>query len=196
MRPPGTILDIGCGIGLFLEEARRRGWEAQGVEVSSEAAGYAKEKLNLEVLVGRAEEVTFPRESVDVATLWHLLEHLEKPLTVLQGLQEALRPGGLLVVETPNARDPRGGRRLWRGDGHPRFHRFMFTPRALRWALVQAGFSRIEFVHWGYRLPEGSLSERLFGPARRLLKRALSWAGRDSVVTCLAWRGRSSSLSS
>jgi hypothetical protein len=116
-------------------------------------------------------------------------------LTVLQGLHEALRPGGLLVVETPNARDPRGHRRLWKGDGHPRFHRFVFTSRALRWALAQVGFSRIEVVHWGYRLPEGSLRGRLFGPARRLLKRTLSWAGRDSVVTCLAWKGRPSFLS-
>jgi len=188
---PGTILDVGCGTGIFLKGARSKGWETQGVEISSAAAGYAKQKYGLEVMVGKVEDATLPPDSVDVATLWHLVEHLEDPLGTLRCLYGLLKPGGLIVFETPNARDLRGSSHLWRGDGHPRYHRFLFSPQTLRWTLKGAGFAKITTVFWGYRLPPQAVKNRRAQGVRLWAKRLLSLAGRDSVVTGLAWKGGS-----
>ena len=59
-----------CATGIFLDGMRRRGWRVQGVELSSEAALYARNRFGLEVFAGELEEAGFPDGTFDVVTLW------------------------------------------------------------------------------------------------------------------------------
>jgi 2-polyprenyl-3-methyl-5-hydroxy-6-metoxy-1,4-benzoquinol methylase len=98
----GRLLDIGTGYGVLLEEASRLGYEAQGVDLSAPLVAKARAR-GLKVEQGTVEEV---REAgaFDVVTLLDLIEHVTDPLALLAAARRALRPGGELVVYTPNHR--------------------------------------------------------------------------------------------
>lgn len=100
--PGGRLLQVGCSYGLLLDEARRRGYAVEGVELSSEAARYAREQLGLPVRETAIEELELERERYDAILLVDVLEHLEDPLATLARLRRALAPRGLLLVVTPD----------------------------------------------------------------------------------------------
>jgi len=102
---PGKIrvLDIGCGWGHFLKAASERGWEAHGVEPSTPCAEYVKEKLGIDVYNGFPEEAAFEAGSFDAVYMGDVLEHLPEPFDTLLEAKRILRPGGVIVIKTPNA---------------------------------------------------------------------------------------------
>ena len=97
-----SLLDIGCGEGFFLFTASKAGFAARGVELSHSAAEYARREFNLDVETAQLEELQLPENGFDVITLWQVLEHVPYPLELLREVHRILKPGGLLVVETPN----------------------------------------------------------------------------------------------
>lgn len=98
----GKILDVGCGLGFFLEAAREKGWEVEGVEVSKHAVSYILRNLKIRVFQGTLESQHLPGNSFDVVTLFQLVEHLVNPLQTLSEVKRLLKPGGLVVLTTPN----------------------------------------------------------------------------------------------
>jgi 2-polyprenyl-3-methyl-5-hydroxy-6-metoxy-1,4-benzoquinol methylase len=99
---PPLILDVGCGVGLLLDEARRRNWRAQGVELSDWAVRRARH-LGLEVVQGTLEEAGFEPGSFDAVFMIDVLEHLADPVRTLVTVSHVLRPGGVLCLVTPNS---------------------------------------------------------------------------------------------
>lgn len=100
-RHAGTILDIGCGQGDFLEAARRRGWDAQGSEFSEAAVGLCRSR-GLSVQQGSLAQSPFGCGSFDVITAFEVLEHVNEPNELLSQVRRLLRPGGLFYLTTPN----------------------------------------------------------------------------------------------
>lgn len=95
-------LDVGSGMGAFMLAARHLGFEVAGFEPSADHARIATEVLGLPV----TNDYFSPeraRERYDLITLSHVIEHIYDPGPFLDGLVSVLRPGGLLVVITPNA---------------------------------------------------------------------------------------------
>jgi 2-polyprenyl-3-methyl-5-hydroxy-6-metoxy-1,4-benzoquinol methylase len=138
--PAGRLLDVGCGSGDFLWAMRARGWRVKGVEPDPEAARLARERYCLEVTTGTLEGAALPAASVDAMTLSNVIEHVPDPVALLRECGRVLRPGGKLVVETPNLQSF-GHRRFgasWRGLEVPR-HFFLFSRRALRACAEKAG---------------------------------------------------------
>jgi 2-polyprenyl-3-methyl-5-hydroxy-6-metoxy-1,4-benzoquinol methylase len=141
------LLDVGCGLGQFLVDARREGWRPTGVE--SSAAGLA---------YGRAQGLSmYPSTSVleggafDVVTLWNVVEFFEDPVAVLLDVRRVLAPDGELFLRTPNAlyhvsmcRVSRGVRwppALAHAFDHAYFlNPLVWTPRSLRLLLERTGF--------------------------------------------------------
>ena len=101
---PGTLLDVGCGTGLFLSVARRRGWDPFGIDECEEALAYARDQFGLEVWAGRFAEFATGGRYFDVVTGWDIIEHAREPLEFLQAMRDCLAPGGLLGISTPNQR--------------------------------------------------------------------------------------------
>ncbi|MFQ5654511.1 MAG: class I SAM-dependent methyltransferase [Planctomycetota bacterium] len=94
------LLDIGSGTGTLLEEAAGLGYRAEGIELSERLAERAREKgLQVRCLAGEELDAT---EEYDVVTMMDLIEHVTDPLELLRRAFRSLKPGGELVVYTPN----------------------------------------------------------------------------------------------
>jgi SAM-dependent methyltransferase len=100
--PGARLLDIGCGHGLLLDEARRRGYRAEGVELSRAAVRHARLRLGLEVHEGALEETDLGADRFDVIVLTDVLEHLADPVDALDRCLKLLATGGALVLTTPD----------------------------------------------------------------------------------------------
>jgi 2-polyprenyl-3-methyl-5-hydroxy-6-metoxy-1,4-benzoquinol methylase len=135
LRPArGRLLDVGPNVGTCLLVARERGWQPCGVEINAEAARYCREERGLDVRLGTLEADTFAERSFDVVVMTDVIEHLLDPSATLGVVGRILRPGGVLLVTTPDiARWP--ARLL---QVKPREHLYYFTPATMARALEQA----------------------------------------------------------
>lgn len=94
----GKLLDIGAGTGDFLLTAKNNGWETIGVEPSERAKNIAKQKG-----ISFVEEIsTLENHSLDVITMWHVLEHVPNLENQIQELKRLLKPTGTLIIAVPN----------------------------------------------------------------------------------------------
>lgn len=162
-RQTSRILDVGCGVGFFLEEAQSRGWEAHGSEFEQRAVEIVRAK-GLSCVRAPIGPSTFEPGSFDVVTAFEVVEHVGDPLAEAAAISSALRPGGLLYLTTPNFDSL--SRRLLRGRwglvGYPE-HLTYFTPSTLRSWLARFGFAPVEV--------------RTSGVSLARLRRALPTAG-------------------
>jgi 2-polyprenyl-3-methyl-5-hydroxy-6-metoxy-1,4-benzoquinol methylase len=137
------LLDVGCSSGAFLGVARERGLDAEGVEISTEAAAAAR-RAGFRVYTGLLEDASFPAASFDAVALIELLEHLRDPRALLAECRRILRPGGVLMATTPNGASWTAAAMGARWDvfslrgmgGHVSF----FNPGSLRLLAERAGF--------------------------------------------------------
>lgn len=100
---PGRLLDVGCGYGLFLKLAREAGWQATGVDLNVQAVTYAKTRFHVNALCGDLRDFRFQDGSVDVVTLWNVLDHVSDPIDILREVHRVLKDDGLVFIRTPNA---------------------------------------------------------------------------------------------
>ena len=134
------MLDIGCGDGSTLDALSQLGWQVEGVDFDPAAVDGAGRR-GLRVQLGTLEAQHYPDGAFDAVTANHLIEHVRKPGAFLRECHRILRPGGTLVILTPNARGLGHRRfgRAWRGLEPPR-HLQVFTAPALDRLAEQAGF--------------------------------------------------------
>jgi 2-polyprenyl-3-methyl-5-hydroxy-6-metoxy-1,4-benzoquinol methylase len=137
------LLDIGCGEGFFVFNASKAGYTTKGIEISQDAAEYARREFDLDVEAKPFEELRFADNHFDVVTLWQVLEHVPYPLMILKEVHRILKPGGLLVVSTPNIEGipAKIFRRRWWNIR--RLHINQFTVKTLTYMLDRAGFKRV-----------------------------------------------------
>lgn len=98
----GALLDIGCSSGAFLRAMKDGPWRLHGVEVSPEEAHRAELMSGAQVFVGDLLEAPFSRNSFDVITGFHILEHVHDPREVIRRVWELLKPGGVFYMLCPN----------------------------------------------------------------------------------------------
>lgn len=99
----GKLIDIGSGLGHFLQMAKKDGWEVFGVEPQKSAACYCRENFGIDVFEGLIQDLDLREGSFDVLTLWDVLEHVYHPLSFLKTCANLLAPGGVMVIAVPNA---------------------------------------------------------------------------------------------
>jgi SAM-dependent methyltransferase len=149
-RPPGRLLDIGCGKGRFLACAYEAGWECLGVEPTERSWHVAIEKYGLQVVTEPLQDDHFAPESFEVVTLWHTLEHIPEPARVMRNVHKWLKPTGLAVVAIPNIASLQAniGGPLWFHLDPPR-HLSHFTTKTATKLLTSCGFDK-PGVHFFY----------------------------------------------
>jgi len=137
----GRLLDVGCGNGRFLNLMRELGWEVAGVEPDEVAAKIAREQYGLSIISSSLEEVKLSDNLFDAITLHQAFEHLHSPLRGLKKCRELLKPGGRLVIVTPNTKSLTHEifKKFCVHFDAPR-HFFLFSPKSLACIAQAAGF--------------------------------------------------------
>jgi SAM-dependent methyltransferase len=97
----GRLLEVGSGFGYLLDYFRKDGWDVMGVEPNRGLNRHAEKELKLTVLPKILPEANFADGSFDVVLMMHVIEHVPDPQSTLGEIFRILRPGGMLVLETP-----------------------------------------------------------------------------------------------
>jgi 2-polyprenyl-3-methyl-5-hydroxy-6-metoxy-1,4-benzoquinol methylase len=182
----GKLLDVGCGVGYLLRAARAKGWEVAGLDLDETAVRIARQ-AGLNVHWATADEMPFPEATFDVVTFLNVVEHLPWPHSTLTAIYKALKPGGILVLETPTDDFPlkhvarllfrcSGGRitlpvRLLYNSQHTGGHVYRYSRCTITLLLEKFGF-QVEEILPGENPPfRLYLSKRNFGkpPLVRIL---------------------------
>lgn len=147
----GRLLEIGCGDGSFLRLMRSLGWRVAGLEPDTRAAQMARESHGLDVVEGTVEGTLLPEEAFDAIAIRHVIEHVAEPVRMLERIRPSLKPGGRLVVRTPNLDG--WGHRVFRDSWmhlDPPRHLHLFTPQSLRTCVERAGLA-VQDLHTSAR---------------------------------------------
>ncbi|HTN24000.1 MAG TPA: class I SAM-dependent methyltransferase [Solirubrobacteraceae bacterium] len=189
----GRLLDIGAGRGRFVADARAAGWDADGIEPSARGIEGAR-ALGVELQRAGIDDAAVATGSLDAATLWHVLEHLDDPGPALERIAGWLRPGGLLLVGVPNlgSVQARVGGARWYHLDVPR-HRTHFTVAGLHALLRAHGLepvctTHVLLEHNPFGLWQSVVSRATRTPSwlYHALKHNAPLMSRDAVVTVLA----------
>jgi 2-polyprenyl-3-methyl-5-hydroxy-6-metoxy-1,4-benzoquinol methylase len=123
----GRLLDVGCGLGYFLNHMVKGGWDAKGLDVSEEARNFVSESFGLNVLP-EEELDNLPAASYDVITMWHVLEHVHLLQARVKLLKTLLKKDGTLFIAVPNSDAWEVGfyKEFWDGFDVPR-HLYHFN---------------------------------------------------------------------
>ena len=167
--PRGRLLDVGTGYGFFLALMQSRGWEVMGLEVSPAGADYGRKQWGLSILPQPWGETSFHEGEFDVVTAFYVVEHLPDPVAFFREVNRILRPGGIILVRYPHTtpiKDILSLLRIKNDLYHLPFHLSDFSPRTMRRALEQTGFTKIETAIGGFTVPanlKGRLAGLIFG---------------------------------
>jgi 2-polyprenyl-3-methyl-5-hydroxy-6-metoxy-1,4-benzoquinol methylase len=143
--PKGKLMDLGCGLGYFLNGVvKDKTFDALGVDVSTEAIDYVKQKFGYAVL-GEDKLDTIEEHSFDVITQWHVLEHVHLLNERMQQLKRMLKPNGTLFIAVPNSNswDAKHYREFWDGYDVPR-HLYHFNQKSFGLLMQKHGFEVIQ----------------------------------------------------
>lgn len=174
----GRWLDVGCSNGVFVQQARSRGLDACGIDLSATAVDDARQR-GLPVRCTTAEQYA-PGESFDTVTAFDVLEHVRDPAGFLGAIHRLLSPGGVLALTVPNLASL--ARRIMGRRWYfyiPEEHLYYFDPPTIRALLTRTGFATRQCLRtykpltWRYSLLQfeeyNPLLHALLRPASNLL---------------------------
>lgn len=126
----GTMLDYGCGTGVFLSACKKDGWDIRGVEPSAKAREIASKETG-ELIA--TDLIELAGEKFEIITLWHVLEHIHTLNETMSQLAEMLQEDGTLIIAVPNAdsHDAQLYKENWAAYDVPR-HLYHFTQATMK----------------------------------------------------------------
>jgi 2-polyprenyl-3-methyl-5-hydroxy-6-metoxy-1,4-benzoquinol methylase len=183
-RQTGRLLEIGSGYGYFLEMAAHAGWQSEGVEISPYCCEIARLR-GCRVHQRHLHEADLAAAAYDCVVLWDVIEHFTHPDAVLRQCRTLLRPGGVVLMRTPDGRALAPSwnpfRVAYRHLAYPANtaeHVFHFTAQNLAAMAARAGFitrAIDDAASWQDRVISGNNRTVLAG--RWLLMRLANWRG-------------------
>ncbi len=190
----GNLMDLGCGLGYFLNGVHKDGvFVPTGVDVSEEAISYVKETFGYDVQP-ETQLDNFPANSFDVITQWHVLEHVHLLNERMQQLKRLLKPNGTLFIAVPNSNswDAKHYKEFWDGYDVPR-HLYHFNQKSFGLLMEKHGFKIVDTKPMIFDAPYISMrSEVHSGKSFEFVRGALS--GAISTLNALGNKDYSSLL--
>ena len=190
----GRLLDVGCSIGQFAARARDAGFAATGLEMNAASAAFARDHYGLEVAEGTIHDAPQAPGSLDVLTMFDVIEHVPDPLGDLRKAWDLLAPGGTIVLSTPNidglfprASLPLAKKLDYWPHPEPPYHLYQFSAKTLGAMLEKAGFAVTATRHFAIDLAY------TFGQMQTLLKmpKRLAYAGLFAPLAAVGpWLGQ------
>lgn len=153
------VLEIGCATGVLLDQIRQRGFKTIGVELSEWAAEQARERGH-EVYVGTLEEWTTKLAQADAVVMLDVIEHVQAPRELVSEAVGALRPGGLIVIGTPDFSLYSRCGASYSGLSTSLEHLHYFDERSLSRLLDSVGCDIVSCVHCNPQDPLSSFATR------------------------------------
>jgi 2-polyprenyl-3-methyl-5-hydroxy-6-metoxy-1,4-benzoquinol methylase len=141
-----SILDIGCGSGELLSLFKENNWKTFGIEPNDNARNFAISEYGLNV--NNEESISgISNKSIDVVTMWHVLEHVSELNERISEIKRTLKENGVLFVAVPNniSYDAEYYKEFWAAYDVPR-HLYHFTPDTIKKLLEKYKFSIIEML--------------------------------------------------
>ena len=154
-QPAGSVLDVGCGKGYFLNQMKRSGWMVRGLELSEKEADFAKKTFDIDVYTKGLVGSDLSGIRFDLVTFWHSLEHIKDPSSFLKQVYRILKPKGCLIISTPNISSLQAnvfGKKWYHIDA-PR-HLNLFSAKSLGLLLEKNAFSvrKVNYFDFGHNL--------------------------------------------
>jgi SAM-dependent methyltransferase len=135
-RPPGQLLEIGAGFGVFARAAHQAGFAVTAIEMDARCCEYLEHVVGVKAICSDTPEELLPRlPASETVVLWHVLEHLPRPWDVLEGIAANLTPGGVLALAVPN-------------------------PDALQFCLLRGRWAHVDAPRHLFLIPSATLIER------------------------------------
>jgi glycosyltransferase involved in cell wall biosynthesis/2-polyprenyl-3-methyl-5-hydroxy-6-metoxy-1,4-benzoquinol methylase len=149
--PPGKALEIGSAHGGFVALLRWVGYDATGLEVSPWLVEFAQRTFEVPMLLGPIEQQALEPESFDVIALMDVIEHMPDPAGAMRRCAELLRPGGVVLIQTPCF--PEGKTHAQLVEENAPFlstmviphHLFLFSRKSISRLLGEAGLRYVQF---------------------------------------------------
>lgn len=146
----GSLLDVGCATGTFLDEAKRNGWNGWGIDVSDYAVTNARKKMGARIKQGVLKKTTFGRKKFDAITLLDVFEHIGDPRRLIKTIHSLLRPKGIIIINT-------GDSASWLATFEssrwhyfiPPQHVYFYSRHNLKKFLESEGFRVVNIHHHG-----------------------------------------------
>jgi 2-polyprenyl-3-methyl-5-hydroxy-6-metoxy-1,4-benzoquinol methylase len=150
-KPGKNMLDVGCSAGFFLEAAQAHGYSTQGIEFAAAAIAQAAPSVRNNIIQGDLhKELHRWKQDVDWVSAFDIIEHMHNPVKFISEIKDILKPGGLLVMSTPDTghflcRLMRSGWSMLQ----PLQHTVLFSRQAMKDMLLSQGFTnvKIESTH-------------------------------------------------
>lgn len=155
----GRVLDVGCSIGLFVDRAKRAGFDAEGIEFSEDAASFARDRYSLKVATGSIHDMKGEDGQFDIVTMFDVIEHVPDPSSDMAAAWRLLKPGGLFLQSTPNIDGffpkvsyPVANKVDYWTHPEPPHHLYQFSVKTLTAMLEKSGFEVGETWHFNMDL--------------------------------------------
>jgi 2-polyprenyl-3-methyl-5-hydroxy-6-metoxy-1,4-benzoquinol methylase len=138
------VLDLGSNIGIFVDLARKEGWNATGIDVDKRAIEIGKKKFKVDLRDISLEKTNFIKEEFDVVLLLHTLEHIYELKQLIHKIKQIMKKDGILIIQVPNinglpVKIQHLRRKSWYGYDFSH-HLWHFQPETLIDLLIENGF--------------------------------------------------------
>lgn len=180
------VLEIGAGTGALLELLRREGALPTGVEPSAAAAEFGRQRFGVDIVTGYLDDLSGSLAGFDCAVLLEVLEHLRDPVHALREVARRVRPGGKVLLSTPNFGLARWQGRRYAGLGRSYEHLFYWDEASLTRTVAAAGLRPIRTVGFNKLLIQRKDSDTVLqSAARAVIRRGERWMPATWLATTL-----------
>ena len=157
-RKSNNIIDVGCGDGYFLDEAKKRGWNVYGTEYMDSKVEFCRQK-GINMSQGILDPHNYAPDFFDVIASIEVIEHINNARDEIKNFYKILRPGGIAYVTTPHYNSL--SRHLFHGKwniiDYPS-HLSYYTKKPMRRLFEESGFSLVRFATTGFSVSQAKLS--------------------------------------